>query len=86
MSSRNMKLDEIKARAQAAFETTELRRKEALEAWQALEDQASAARLKTEKLRALRLARDAEEAAAKAAASMTKAAAKRPSRAAAKSL
>ena len=36
MSSRNMKLDEIKARAQAAFETTELRRKEALEAWQAL--------------------------------------------------
>ena len=36
MSSRNMKLDEIKARAQAAFETTELRLKEALEAWQAL--------------------------------------------------
>ena len=56
MSSRNMKLDEIKARAQAAFEKTEQRRKEALVAWQAVEDEASAARLKTEKLRALRLA------------------------------
>jgi len=86
MSSRNMKLDEIKARAQAAFETTEQRRKDALEAWQAVEDQASAARIKTEKLRAQRLARDAEETAAKAAAPVSKAAAKRPSRAAAKPL
>ena len=86
MSSRNMKLDEIKARAQAAFETTEQRRKDALEAWQALEDQASAARLKTEKLRALRLARDAEAAAAKAAAPLGMAAVKRTSRAAAKPL
>jgi hypothetical protein len=85
MSSRTMKLDEIKARALAAAETTEQRRKEALDAWQALEDEASQARLKTEKLRALRLARDAEEAAAKAAAPISKAA-KRPSRAAAKSL
>lgn len=84
MSSRNMKLDEIKARAQAAFETTEQRRKDALEAWQAVEDQASAARLKTEKLRALRLARDAEETAAKAAAPVAKVAVKRSSRAAAK--
>jgi len=81
-----MNLDEIKARAQAAFETTEQRRKDALEAWQALEDQASAARLKTEKLRALRLARDAEAAAAKAAAPLGKAAVKRTSRAAAKPL
>ncbi|RYE35230.1 MAG: hypothetical protein EOP23_01985 [Hyphomicrobiales bacterium] len=86
MSSRNMKLDEIKARAQAAFETTEQRRKDSLEAWQAVEDQASASRLKTEKLRAQRLARDAEETAAKAAAPVGKAATKRPSRAAAKSL
>lgn len=86
MSSRNMKLDEIKARAQAAFETTEQRKKDALVAWQALEDQASQTRLKTEKLRALRLARDAEEAAAKAAASRTAAATKRPRKAAAKSL
>jgi hypothetical protein len=86
MSSRNMKLDEIKARAQSAFETTEQRRQDSLDAWQALEDEASQARLKTEKLRALRLARDAEEAAAKAAAPISKAAAKRPSRAAAKSL
>lgn len=87
MSSRNMKLDEIKARAQAAFETTEQRKKDALVAWQALEDEASVTRLKTEKLRALRLARDAEEAAAKAAAAATsKAPAKRPRRAAAKPL
>lgn len=87
MSSRNMKLDEIKARAQAAFETTEQRKKDALVAWQALEDEASVTRLKTEKLRALRLARDAEEAAAKAAAVATsKAPAKRPRRAAAKPL
>lgn len=87
MSSRNMKLDEIKARAQAAFETTEQRKKDALVAWQALEDEASVTRLKTEKLRALRLARDAEEAAAKAAAASTsKAPAKRPRRVAAKPL
>ncbi len=86
MSSRNMKLDEIKARAQAAFEKTEQRRKEALVAWQAVEDEASAARVKTEKLRALRLARDAEEAAAKAAAPVTKAAAKRSTRSATKQL
>lgn len=86
MSSRNMKLDEIAARAQEALATTEQRRKDALEAWQAVEDQASAARLKTEKLRALRLARDAEEAAAKAVAPIGKAAVKRSSRAAAKPL
>ncbi|WP_293806239.1 hypothetical protein [uncultured Bosea sp.] len=81
-----MKLDEIKARAQAAFEKTEQRRQEALVAWQAVEDEASAARLKTEKLRALRLARDAEEAAAKEAAASTAPPAKRPRRVAAKSL
>ena len=86
MSSRNMKLDEIKARAQAAFEKTEQRRKEALVAWQAVEDEASAARLKTEKLRALRLARDAQEAAAKEAAASSAAPAKRSRRAAAKPL
>lgn len=86
MSSRSMKLDEIAARAQEAVSATEQRRKEALDAWQALEDEAGQARLKTEKLRALRLARDAEEAAAKAAAPVRKVAAKRPSRAAAKSL
>lgn len=86
MSSRNMKLDEIKARAQAAFEKTEQRRQEALVAWQAVEDEASAARLKTEKLRALRLARDAEEAAAKEAAASAVPPAKRPRRVAAKSL
>ncbi|WP_293797780.1 hypothetical protein [uncultured Bosea sp.] len=86
MSSRNMKLDEIAARAQEALAKTEQRRQDSLDAWQALEDEANQARLKTEKLRALRLARDAEEAAAKAAASISKAAAKRPSRAAAKSL
>jgi hypothetical protein len=68
MSSRNMKLDEIKARAQAAFETTEQRKRDALLAWQALDDAASQTRLKTEKLKAQRMARDAEEAAAKAAA------------------
>lgn len=84
MSSRNMKLDEIQARAQAAFETTEQRKKDALLAWQALDDQASQTRLKTERLRALRLARDAEEAAAKASAPPIDAAAKRPRRAAAK--
>lgn len=83
MSSRNMKLDEIAVRAQEALAKTEQRRKDALDAWQALEDQASAARLKTEKLRALRLARDAEEAAAKAAAPLGKAVVKRPSRVAA---
>lgn len=86
MSSRNMKLDEIKARAQAAFEKTEQRRRDALVAWQALEDQASQTRLKTEKLRALRLARDAEEAEAKAAAAPSVAAPKRPRRAAAKAV
>lgn len=86
MSSRNMKLDEIKARAQAAFEKTEQRRKEALVAWQAVEDEASAARLKTEKLRALRLARDAEEAAAKEAAASSAPPAKRSRKVAAKSL
>ena len=86
MSSRSMKLDEIAARAQEAVSATEQRRKDALDAWQALEDEAGQARLKTEKLRALRLARDAEEAAAKAAAPVRKVAAKRPSRAAAKSL
>lgn len=84
MSSRNMKLDEIKARAQAALVKTEQRRQEALVAWQAVEDEASAARLKTEKLRALRLARDAEEAAAKGDASSSAAPAKRPRRAATK--
>lgn len=86
MSSRNMKLDEIKARAQAAFEKTEQRRKEALVAWQAVEDEASAARLKTEKLRALRLARDAEEAAAKEAAASSAPPAKRARRVTAKPL
>ena len=86
MSSRNMKLDEIKARAQAAFETTEQRKKDALVAWQALEDQASQTRLKTEKLKALRLARDAEMAAAKASAPQSDAAVKRPRRSPAKSL
>ena len=86
MSSRSMKLDEIAARAQEAVSATEQRRKEALDAWQALEDEAGQARLKTEKLRALRLARDAEEAAAKAAAPVRKVASKRPSRAAAKAL
>jgi len=86
MSSRNMKLDEIKARAQAAFEKTEQRRRDALVAWQALEDQASQTRLKTEKLRALRLARDAEEAEAKAAAAPSVAAPKRSRRAAAKAV
>ena len=86
MSSRNMKLDEIKARAQAAFEKTEQRRKEALVAWQAVEDEASVARLKTEKLRALRLARDAEEAAVKAAAVSSAPPAKRSRKAAAKPL
>ncbi|MGO4404212.1 hypothetical protein AB4Z10_08080 [Bosea sp. RAF48] len=86
MSSRNMKLDEIKARAQAAFETTEQRKKDTLVAWQALEDQSSQTRLKTERLRALRLARDAEEAAAKAKAPRSDAAVKRPRRVAAKSL
>lgn len=86
MSSRNMKLDEIKARAQAAFEKTEQRRQEALVAWQAVEDEASAARLKTEKLRALRLARDAEEAAAKEAAASSAPPAKRSRKATAKPL
>ncbi|WP_199092303.1 hypothetical protein [Bosea sp. ASV33] len=86
MSSRNMKLDEIKARAQAAFEKTEQRRQEALVAWQAVEDEASAARLKTQKLRALRLARDAEEAAAKEAAASSAPPAKRSRKAAAKAL
>lgn len=75
MSSRNMKLDEIKARAQAAFEKTEQRKRDALVAWQALDDQASQTRVKTEKLKALRLARDAEEAATKAAAAPKKTAA-----------
>jgi len=84
VSSRSMKLDEIKERAQAALLKTEQRRQEALVAWQAVEDEASAARLKTEKLRALRLARDAEEAAAKKAASASVAPAKRPRRVAAK--
>ena len=37
MSSRNMKLDEIEARVQAAFETTEQRKRDALLAWQALD-------------------------------------------------
>ncbi len=86
MSSRNMKLDEIKARAQAAFEKTEQRRQEALVAWQAVEDEASAARLKTQKLRALRLARDAEEAAVKEAAASSAPPAKRSRKVAAKSL
>lgn len=85
MSSRNMKLDEIKARAQEAFEKTEQRKKDALVAWQALEDEASQTRLKTEKLRALRLARDAEEAAAKAKAPVVEPATKRPRRVAARS-
>ena len=80
------KLDEIAARAQEALATTEQRRKDALDAWHAVEDQASAARIKTEKLRALRLARDAEEAAAKAAAPVSKVAAKRSTRSATKQL
>nr|WP_047572850.1 hypothetical protein [Methylobacterium sp. ZNC0032] len=86
MSSRNMKLDEIRARAQEAAVITEQRRQDALDAWQAHEDQASAARLKTEKLRALRLARDAEKAAVKTVASRSAAAVKRPLRVAAKAL
>lgn len=87
MSSRNMKLDEIKARAQAAFETTEQRKKDALLAWQALDDQASQTRLKIERLRALRLARDAEQAGPKKAAPTPgEAATKRPRRATAKAL
>ena len=86
MSSRSMKLDEIAARALEAASATEQRRQEALDAWQALEDEAGQARLKTELLRALRLARDAAEAAAKAAAPVRKVASKRPSRAAAKAL
>lgn len=83
MSSRNMKLDEIEARVQAAFETTEQRKRDALLAWQSLDDQANQTRLKTERLRALRLAREAEEAAAKAAAPRGGASAKRPRRVAA---
>jgi len=84
MSSRNMKLDEIQARAKEAFETTEQRKRDALLAWQALDDQASQTRLKTERLKALRLARDAELAAAKA--SPGDVPVKRPRRAAAKAL
>ncbi len=56
--------------------TTEQRKRDALLAWQALDDAASQTRLKTEKLKALRLARDAEEAAAKAAAAPKRAASK----------
>lgn len=62
MSSRTMKLDEIKARAQAAFETSEQRKRDAMQAWQALEDQGNQMRLKTERLKALRLAKEAQEA------------------------
>ncbi|PZU94146.1 MAG: hypothetical protein DI527_04410 [Chelatococcus sp.] len=68
MSSRHMKLDEIKARAEASFEKSEQRKREAMQAWKAQEDEGQQVRLKTERLRALRLARDAEEAQAKAAA------------------
>lgn len=78
MSSRHMKLDEIKARAEAAFETSEQRKREAMQAWQAQEDEGALLRQKTERLRALRLAKEAVEAEAKAAASVaTKPAAKR---------
>ena len=84
MSSRNMKLDEIQARAKEAFEATEQRKKDALLAWQALDDQASQTRLKTERLKAARLAREAELAAAKASASEV--AVKRPRRVAAKAV
>ncbi|WP_420102665.1 hypothetical protein [Bosea sp. (in: a-proteobacteria)] len=83
MSIRNMKLDEIKARAQAAFETAEQRKRDALLSWQALDEESNQTRLKTEKLRALRLAREAEDAAAKAAAP-PKAATRKASGAAAK--
>lgn len=62
MSSRNMKLDEIKARAQAAFETSEQRKRDAMQAWQAIEDQGNQTRLKTERLKALRLAKEAQDA------------------------
>lgn len=64
MSSRSMKMDEIKARAQAAFEKSEERKRESLLAWQAQEEEGHQLRQKTERLRALRLAKEAAEAAA----------------------
>ncbi len=64
MSSRDMKLDEIKARAQAAFEKSEQRKRDSLLAWQALDDQSVQTRLKTERLKAQRLAKEAADAAA----------------------
>lgn len=62
MSVQKIKLDEILARTVAASEQKEQRKKDALAAWRAHEDQGAATRLKTEKLRALRLEKEAQEA------------------------
>ncbi|KUL95416.1 hypothetical protein DK26_09695 [Bosea sp. WAO] len=65
MSSRNMKLEDAKARAQVAFEKSEQRKRDASQVWQSIEDEALQVRLKTERLKALRLAKEAIEAEAK---------------------
>lgn len=66
MSSRNMKLEDAKARAQDAFEKSEQRKRDASLVWQTIEDEALQVRQKTERLKALRLAKEAVEAEAKA--------------------
>lgn len=68
MSVQKIKLDEILARTVAASEQKSQRKQDALDAWRAHEQQNAAVRNKTDKLRALRLAKEAEDAAAAAAA------------------
>lgn len=66
MSSHNAKPDDAKARAQAAFEKSEQRKRDATQVWQSIEDEALRVRQKTERLKALRLAKEALEAEAEA--------------------
>ena len=68
MGSSRFSPDEIKMRAEAAVQKEELRKRDALLAWQAVEDSKSALRNKTDRLRAQRLAKEAEDARVAAAA------------------
>lgn len=65
MSIRHMKMDDIKARANAAFVEKQQRKDAILGALHTHDEQSKAIRLKTDNLRALRLAKEAADAASK---------------------
>jgi hypothetical protein len=76
MATRGLSADEIKRRAQAAFEKADQRKQEASRAWEAEQAERDLITQKTARLRALRLAKEAADADAAAAVAAEQAAAK----------